>query len=96
MFSILKNASSQGQLQQKQTVTIAMITFWSQFAAFGLNTILILFLTNSMLEHGLGYTQAQAYTFMGVSSATGYLMPILGGYMADQVLGLRRSILVKS
>lgn len=96
MFSILKNASSQGQLQQKQTVTIAMITFWSQFAAFGLNTILILFLTNSMLEHGLGYTQAQAYTFMGVSSATGYLMPILGGYMADQVLGLRRSILLGS
>lgn len=83
-------------LQHKQTLTIALITFWSQFAAYGLNTILILFLTNSMLEHGLGYTQAQAYTFIGVSQATGYLMPILGGYMADQVLGLRRSILLGS
>ncbi len=96
LFSNPKITRSNGQLQQKQTLNIAMITFWSQFSAYGLNTILILFLTNSMLEHGLGYTQAQAYTFIGVSQATGYLMPILGGYMADQVLGLRRSILLGS
>lgn len=84
------------KIQQKQTLHIAMITFWSQFAAYGLNTILILFLTNSVLAHGLGYTQTQAYAFIGVSQATGYLMPILGGYMADQVIGLRRSILFGS
>ena len=81
-------------LKQKQTLNIAVITFWSQFASYGLNTILILFLTNSMLDHGLGYSQTQAYSFIGVSQATGYLMPILGGYMADQVLGLRRSIIL--
>lgn len=46
--------------------------------------------------HGLGYDQGKAYAFMGISQATGYLMPILGGYMADQVLGLRRSILFGS
>ena len=96
LFSNPKITPFNVHLQQKQTLNIALITFWSQFAAFGLNTILILFLTNSILEHGLGYTQAQAYTFMGVSQATGYLMPILGGYMADQVLGLRRSILLGS
>ena len=84
------------RLQRKQTFNIALITFWSNFASYGLNTILILFLTNSALEHGLGYTQAHAYAFMGVSHATGALMPILGGYMADQVLGLRRSILLGS
>lgn len=84
------------RLQRKQTQNITFITFWSQFAAYGLNTILILFLTNSVVEHGLGYTQAHAYAFMGVSHANGYLMPILGGYKADQVLGLRRSILFGS
>ncbi|PJD93413.1 MAG: IraAB [Legionella sp.] len=84
------------QLQHKQSANIVMITFWSQFASYGLNTILILFLTRPMLMHGLGYTQAKAYAFIGVSQATGYLMPILGGYMADQVLGLRRSILLGS
>lgn len=96
MNTINQTIIPKAKLQQSQTINIAMITFWSQFAAYSLNTILILFLTNSLLEHGLGYTQSQAYTFMGVSQATGYLMPILGGYMADQVLGLRRSILLGS
>ncbi len=84
------------KMQQQQTTNIIMITFWSQFASFALNTILILFLTRPLIAHGLGYDQAKAYAFIGISQATGYLMPILGGYMADTVLGMRRSILLGS
>jgi proton-dependent oligopeptide transporter, POT family len=80
-------------IKQKQTLNIVMITFWSQFSSYALNAILILFLTRPLLEQGLGFSQAQAYSFMGISNATGYLMPILGGYVADRLLGLRRSIL---
>lgn len=83
-------------LQIRQTSNIIMITFWSQFSSYSLNTILVLFLTKPHLLQGLGYNQAEAYAFIGVSQATGYLMPILGGYMADQVLGIRRSILIGS
>lgn len=83
-------------LQIKQTSNIIMITFWSQFASYSLNTILVLFLTRPFIEHGLGYEQKAAYAFIGVSQATGYLMPILGGYMADHILGIRRSILIGS
>lgn len=82
--------------RQKQTNNIVFITFWSQFAVYSLNTILILFLTRPLITHGLGYSQAQAYTFMGVAQAMGYLMPTLGGYMADSVVGIRRSILIGS
>jgi POT family proton-dependent oligopeptide transporter len=81
-------------LRKQQTSTLVMITFWSQFASYSLNTILILFLTQPILSQGLGYSQAKAYAFIGISSATGYLMPILGGYMADNIIGLRRSILL--
>ena len=82
------------RVRAKQTSNIIFITFWSQFSAFSLNTVLILFLTRPLLSHGLGYNQATAYAFIGISQATGYLMPILGGYMADSVLGLRRCILL--
>jgi len=82
--------------RQKQTNNIAQITFWSQFSVYTLNTVLILFLTRPMFEQGLGYSQTKAYVFIGITQATGYLMPILGGYMADQVLGIRRSILLGS
>jgi POT family proton-dependent oligopeptide transporter len=83
-------------IKKQQTTNIVMITFWSQFSAYALESILILFLTRPLLMHGLGYDQAKAYAFMGISQATGYLMPILGGYMADHILGLRRSILFGS
>lgn len=85
-----------GDTRQRQSANIVFITFWSQFAVYALNTILILFLTRPLLKHGLGYSQAKAYIFFGVTQATGYLMPILGGFMADRVLGLRRAILVGS
>lgn len=80
----------------KQASNIVMITFWSQFSSYSLNTILVLFLTKPLFAHGLGYKQAAAYAFIGISQATGYLMPILGGYMADHVLGIRRSIFIGS
>ncbi|EKD71990.1 MAG: hypothetical protein ACD_46C00039G0006 [uncultured bacterium] len=83
-------------LKQRQSNTVAMITFWSQFAVYTLNTVLILYLTRPVWKYGIGYSEATAYTFMGVTQAVGYLMPMLGGYMADNVIGLRRSILLGS
>jgi POT family proton-dependent oligopeptide transporter len=82
--------------QDQQSANIVMITFWSQFSVYALNTILILFLTRPLLAHGLAYSQAKAYAFIGISQAAGYLMPVLGGYMADNLIGLRRSILLGS
>ena len=96
MYKTIKNALPAFNLQQKQSTNIVMITFWSQFSTYAVNTILILFLTRPLIAQGLGYDQAKAYAFIGISQATGYLMPVLGGYMADGVLGLRRSILLGS
>lgn len=95
-YTTMKNHLPLLSTRRQQTTNIIMITFWSQFSTYALNTILILFLTRPMLAHGLGYNQAKAYAFIGISQATGYLMPILGGYMADNVLGIRRSILLGS
>lgn len=82
--------------KQKQVNNIAMITFWSQFSVYVLNTVMVLFLTMPVIKHGLGYGEGQAYIFIGVSQAMGYIMPIVGGFMADKVIGLLRSILVGS
>lgn len=83
-------------LRQKQLNNIAIITFWSQFGSYAINAVLILFLTRPLLKLGLGYDQTSAYAFVGVSIATNYLMPVLGGFMADQILGIRRAILLGS
>lgn len=92
----IKNYLPELNLRQKQTNNIIFITFWSQFSVYALNTILVLFLTRPLIAQGLGYSQAKAYAFIGVAHATGYLMPMLGGYMADTIVGIRRSILLGS
>lgn len=92
-YQTIKNYLPRWDIRQQQTTNIVLITFWSQFSVYALNTILILFLTRPILDHGLGYNQTTAYAFIGVSQATGYLMPVLGGFMADKVLGVRRAIL---
>lgn len=90
------HVKSSKNIQHHQSANIVLITFWSQFAAYAINTILILFLTRPMFQQGLGYSQATAYAFFGVTQATGYLMPLLGGWMADRILGVRRAILAGS
>ena len=96
MSQYMENNALISQKRQQQTTNIIMITFWSQFSVYALNAVLILFLTRPLLQHGLGYHQVKAYAFIGISQATGYLMPVLGGYLADNVLGIRRSILIGS
>lgn len=96
VLHLLSNFFPKLSIRQRQTNNIVFITFWSQFSVYALNTVLILFLTRPLLEQGLGYSQAKAYAFIGISQATGYLMPILGGFMADRVLGVRRAILIGS
>ncbi|MED7788811.1 oligopeptide:H+ symporter [Francisella sp. 19X1-34] len=83
-------------LKSKQSFTIAAITFWGQFASYSLLSILILYLTKSTAHYGLGFSEHRAYSFQGVSQAMGYAILMIGGYVADRYLGLRRAILVGS
>lgn len=96
LLTMVKRYLPVWDLRQQQTNNIVLITFWSQFSVYALNTVLILFLTRPLYEHGLGYNHAHAYVFYGVTQATSYLMPIVGGYMADKILGIRRAILLGS
>lgn len=96
MYQGVKKLFLFADTRQLQSNNIIMITFWSQFSVYALNTVLVLFLTRPLLAHGLGYSDAEAYAFIGISQATSYLMPVLGGFMADKVVGVRRAILLGS
>ncbi|APA83129.1 peptide MFS transporter [Francisella tularensis] len=79
-------------LKSKQSFTIAAITFWGQFATYSFNAILILYLTRSVLDYGIGFSESHAYSFQGIYKAMNYAIIMFGGYIADRYLGLRRSI----
>ena len=83
-------------IKQRQTFNIAAISFWGAFGSYAFNAVMILYLTKPIMKYGLGFTQSNAYAFQGVSQGMGYATLMIGGYIADKYLGIRRSILLGS
>ena len=79
-------------IKNKQLINIAIMTFWSMFAIYTFNAILIVFMTMPTDKAGLGLDDKHAYMLYGVTQAMGYILPVIGGYIADKVLGIRRAI----
>ncbi|MCL9780186.1 oligopeptide:H+ symporter [Vibrio sp. S4M6] len=80
------------KLIRSQVFNVTTITFLGQFASYAIISVFILFLTLPVVKDGLGMTESQAYEFMGVTQAMGYLMPFIGGMIIDRYLGIRRGI----
>lgn len=62
-------------------------------AYYGLNSVLAIYLTNSVAEGGLGFTEQSVGFLQGLIYAATYIIPILGGALADRY-GYRRMLLV--
>lgn len=62
---------------------------WERFSFYGIVAILVLYLTK-----GLGVSDDEAGLASGAFMAFTFMTPILGGFIADKVLGLRYSVTV--
>ena len=60
---------------------------WERFSFYGISAVLVLYLTT-----GLGLPDAQAALTSGAYMAFTFMSPILGGLVADRLLGLRYSV----
>lgn len=68
-----------------------MSEMWERFSYFGIQALIILFLTQK-----LGFADSRASLTYGAYVAFVFLSPLLGGVLADRILGYRRSIVVGS
>lgn len=66
---------------------------WERFSFYTIQALVVLYATTSFADGGLGWTQAHAVTLVGTYTAIAYMTPILGGFLADRVLGQRRSVM---
>lgn len=62
---------------------------WERFSYYGMRAIFILFMTRILLLN-----DADASQIYGSYTGLVYLTPLLGGYLCDQFLGNRRSIII--
>jgi proton-dependent oligopeptide transporter, POT family len=73
--------------------TLFFTEMWERFSYYGMRAILILFMTASAPEGGLGLNTADAGAIYGLTTAMVYMAALPGGWIADQFLGLRKSVL---
>ena len=64
---------------------------WERFSFYGMRAILILFMTAAVSAGGLGFDATKAGAVYGTYVALVYMLSLPGGWVADQLLGLRKS-----
>lgn len=67
---------------------------WERFSYYGMRGLLILYLTKTYMEGGLGFSEKHAGWIYGIYTGLVYLTPIIGGWLADNFLGQRKSITI--
>ena len=74
--------------------TLFFTEMWERFSFYGMRAILLLFMTAAVTEGGLGWSAAKAGPIYGLYTALVYLTALPGGWIADRILGQRKSVLV--
>ncbi|MCS6067210.1 hypothetical protein LNO81_07745 [Klebsiella variicola subsp. variicola] len=68
--------------QPRAIYYVVALQIWEYFSFYGMRALLILYLTNQ-----LKYDDNHAYALFSAYCSLVYVTPILGGYLADKLLG---------
>ena len=66
---------------------------WERFSFYGLRAVVLLYMTAAVTEGGLGWGVGKAGAIYGTYAALVYMLSLPGGWVADKLIGLRRSVL---
>jgi len=75
-------------------VPLFFTELWERFSYYGMRSILILYLTASAAQGGLGYDVKQAAGIYGWYTMSVYLTALPGGWFADYFTGARLAVLL--
>ena len=67
---------------------------WERFSYYGMRALLILFLIAKIDDDGWGWTRKEAYVLFGWYVMLVYLLPLLGGWLADNKWGHVKTVLI--
>jgi len=69
---------------------------WERFSYYGMRALLVLTLvaSTSAMNPGFGWSTADALSIYGTFTGLCYLTPLIGGWIADNYLGQRKSIII--
>lgn len=72
--------------------TLFFTEMWERFSYYGMRALLLLYMVTSVSEGGLGFDEKTSGAIYGLYTMMVYLLALPGGWIADNVLGLRKSV----
>ena len=70
-------------------ILLFFVEMWERFSYYGMRALLVLFLTSY-----IGFEDKNAYLVYSLFAAISYAFPILGGLLADKLMGFRSMVLI--
>jgi POT family proton-dependent oligopeptide transporter len=83
--------------QDRQPPALYLLFFvemWERMSYYGMRALLVLYMTAATTAGGFGWSTAEALSLYGTYTGLVYLTPLLGGFLADRYLGLRKSVTI--
>jgi proton-dependent oligopeptide transporter, POT family len=79
--------------QPRGLATLFFTEMWERFTYYGMRAILILFMVSAVQAGGLGIDDRTASSIYGLFVAGSYLLSLLGGWIADRLIGGQRAVI---
>ena len=67
---------------------------WERFSYYGMRALLTLFLVSELANGGWAWTREDAMQLYGWYTGLVYLTPLIGGFIADRMMGYRRAVVI--
>ncbi|MET0407843.1 MAG: peptide MFS transporter [Hyphomicrobium sp.] len=74
--------------------TLYFTELWERFSFYGMRALLVLFIIAPVSEGGLGLSIPTSGSIYGTYGMAVYLLALPGGFIADRIIGAKRSVLI--
>ncbi len=76
----------------KGLLSLFFTEFWERFSYYGMRAILLYYMYYELNQGGLGLEQSTANSIMAVYGSLVYMSGIIGGWIADRILGTTKTV----
>ena len=94
-MSAVNTSVNKSRLKHPPGLYLLFLTeMWERFSYYGLRALLMLYLTVSFVQGGLGFDVSSGALIYAVYTGFTYFTPIFGGWLADNFLGQKKAIII--
>jgi len=88
--------ADQGQAQvfghPRGLMTLFFTEMWERFSYYGMRALLVLFMTDQIMNGGMALTDRSATAIYGIYTALVYVVALPGGWIADRLVGAQKAV----